>query len=882
MTDENSARWASLQSLFHEVVDLPEVEREEQLARVGAEDPALVADVRAMLAHDAAGDTLLDRGVAASADSLLGRMEGALLPTEQFGPYRIIRLLGEGGMGVVYLGVRDDLHAQAAIKILRDAWLSPARRERFASEQRTLAKLNHPGIAQLHDAGALPDGTPWFVMEFVEGISLAEYCRVHGLALRERLQLVRQVCLAVQFAHSRAVIHRDIKPSNILVTGSGQPKLLDFGISKQLSGIDAPIDQTRSGMRLLTPAYSAPEQIRGAPVGAHTDVYSLGVVLYELLTGRLPFQLSDRTPSEAATILLTEEAPRPSTISGHLNASRSQWEDLDVLTLTAMHRDLGRRYPTVEAMLRDIEHFLAGEPLEARPDSRRYRSRMFVQRNRLPVFASAAVLLLIGTLSTFYAVRLTRARDAALAEAERSERIQGFMLQLFQGGDAAAGPSDSLRVTALLEAGAKEARSLDAEPAVQADLYQTLGGIYQQLGEIERADSLLTLAYSRQRAIHGDNSRGVASALLALGKLRIDQARLDESEQTIRAGLIRLRRQRPVDASAVSGALSLLGRALREAGKYDESIAVLDSAVALRAVNDTATVAYSAAVTELASSHFQAGHYAIADSLDRIVLPLEQRLHGAGHPLVAEILLSLGAIQLDQGRYQQAEARDREALALIRAWYGEDHPATASALTMLGRALVYQKRESAASAALTQALRIQERVFGPVHPRVASAVNDLGNLAMAGNRLDEAEGHFRRMVDIYRAVYHDNHYLIGIALSNLAGVFSARKEYARAEATYRDALARFTAALGPEHSNTAIAHIKLGRTLLGQRRFREATAESEAGYQILIKQSEPGTSFLQAARKDLAAAYDTLGEPDKGQPYLREWTRIAANAAKKP
>ncbi len=880
MTRDDAHRWSTLQSLFHAVVDLPEAEREARLQHISTDDPALAAELRAMLAHDDIGDTLLDRGVAATADSLLGHTGGDSLPTEAFGPYRIIRLLGEGGMGVVYLGVREDLHAEAAIKILRDAWLSPARRERFASEQRTLAQLNHPGIAQLHDAGALADGTPWFVMEFVEGISLTEYCRVHGLGLRARLHLLRDVCLAVQFAHSRAVIHRDIKPSNILVTGAGRPKLLDFGISKQLSGGDAPIDQTRSGMRLLTPAYSAPEQIRGAPVGAHTDVYSLGVVLYELLTGRLPFALADRTPSEAATILLTEEAPRPSGISGRVQATRAQWEDLDVLVLTAMHRDLSRRYPTVEALLRDIDHFLAGEPLEARPDSRRYRATMFVRRHRLPVFATIASVLLISTLSAFYAVRLTRARDAALAEAERTERIQGFMLQLFQGGDEAAGPSDSLLVTTLLEAGAKEAQSLDAEPAVQADLYQTLGGIYHQLGQIERADSLLTLAYSRQRAIHGDNSRAVASALLALGKLRIDQARLDESEQAIRAGLKQLKGQRPVDPDAVSGALSLLGKALREAGKYDESIAVLDSAVALRAANDTATVAYSAAVTELASSHFQAGHYAVADSLDRIVLPLEQRLHGAGHPLVAEILLSLGAIQLDQGRYQQAEARDREALALIRAWYGEDHPATASALTMLGRALVYQKRDSAASEALTQALRIQERVFGPVHPRVASAVNDLGNLAVAGDRLDEAEGHFRRMVAIYRAVYHDNHYLIGIALSNLAGVYSARKDYARAEATYRDALARFVAALGPDHSNTGIAHIKLGRTLLRQRRFREATEESEAGYRILIHQSEPGTSFLQAARKDLAAAYDTLGEPGKGRPYRAEWERISAEAAK--
>ncbi|MEP6589728.1 MAG: serine/threonine-protein kinase [Gemmatimonadota bacterium] len=874
-------RWTRLQALFHAIAALPESERASRLVAATRDDPTVGDDVRAMLAQDAAGASLLDRGVARTAEALLHSGADGPLPTETFGPYRVTALLGEGGMGVVYLGVRDDLDARAAIKILRDAWLSPARRERFASEQRTLAHLKHPGIAQLYDAGALPDGTPWFVMELVEGTALTDYCTRRELGLRERLRIVRDVCGAVQFAHAHAVIHRDIKPSNILVTEEGSPKLLDFGISKQLAGTDAPIDQTRSGMRLLTPAYSAPEQIRGAPVGAHTDVYSLGVLLYELLTGRLPFELSDRTPSEAATILLTEEVPRPSSVAGRVAASRAAWEDLDVLILTAMHRDAGRRYPTVEALARDLDHFLAGEPLEARPDSRRYRAAMFIRRHRLPVLAASVAVVVIGLVTTFYTVRLRLARDLAVAESERTQRIQAYMLQLFQGGDDAAGPADSLRVTTLLELGAREARALDGEPAVQADLYQTLGGIYQQLGRMDRADSLLTLAYARQRAIHGDGSREVAGALVALGRLRIDQARMDEAEFAVRAGLARLRRERPIDVAAVSGALALLGKALREAGKYDASIAVLDSAVALRGAADTATKGYATALTELASTHFQAGHYAIADSLDHLVLPLERRLHGPGHPLVAEILLSLGAIQFDQGSYPQAETRDREALALIQAWYGHDHPATASALTMLGRALVYQRKDTAAVSALQEALRIQERVFGPIHPRVASAVNELGNLAVAQDRLEDAEGHFRRMVEIYRAVYHDDHYLIGIALSNLASVFSARKEYPRAEATYRDALARFTAALGPEHSNTAIARIKLGRTLLRERRFAEAVVESEAGYRILGKQSEPGTSFLQAARKDIAAAYDTLGQPERGRLYRSEWERIAAQSAKK-
>ncbi len=285
-------------------------------------------------------------------------------------------------MGVVYLAERTDLGSLVAIKVLRDAWLSPARRERFASEQRTLAQLNHPSIRRLYDADTLDDGTPWFVMEYVEGIPLTEYCREHRCSIDERLQLFRAVCEAVQYAHQRAVIHRDLKPSNILVKPDGTVRLLDFGIAKQLESLEAPLgktDQTMTGLRLMTPAYAAPEQIRGDGVGIHTDVYSLGVILYELLAGQLPFDLSKLTPGEAETVIVGREPEKPSAVanettklpganSGATSASKTAWADLDVLCLTAMHKDTQRRYQSVEALTRDIDHYLRGEPLEARPD----------------------------------------------------------------------------------------------------------------------------------------------------------------------------------------------------------------------------------------------------------------------------------------------------------------------------------------------------------------------------------------------------------------------------------------------------------------------------------------------------------------------------------
>src|SRR5690349_18365249 len=267
----NASRWERVQTLFHLAADLPEADRRDYVCGECTDDPSVADEVLSMLDEDARSDSVLDRDVSHLAKAMLDAPTTTVAPVDNFGPYRLGEMLGEGGMGVVYLAERADLGSKAAVKILRDAWLSPARRERFAAEQRTLAQLNHPSIARLYDADTLPDGTPWFVMEYVEGLPLTAYCDTHASTIPERLKLFRDVCEAVQHAHRHAIIHRDLKPSNILVTADGTVKLLDFGIAKQLESLDAPSNQkTRTALRLMTPAYAAPEQIRGERVGIHT------------------------------------------------------------------------------------------------------------------------------------------------------------------------------------------------------------------------------------------------------------------------------------------------------------------------------------------------------------------------------------------------------------------------------------------------------------------------------------------------------------------------------------------------------------------------------------------------------------------------------------
>lgn len=885
----DASRWERVQALFHTVCDLNGAEQLERLAAECRDDRALYDEVAAMLASDRKRDGLLDAGVEELAARVLESGTEAAGRYQTIGAYSIQSVLGEGGMGTVFLGLRQDLGSVAAIKVLRDAWISPARRERFAAEQRTLAQFDHPNIARLLDADTLADGTPYFVMEYVDGAPLERYCQQRRCTVDERLRLFRAVCEAVQFAHQHAVIHRDLKPSNILVKSDGTVKLLDFGIAKQIEDYNPASDATRTGLRLMTPAYASPEQIRGERAAIHTDVYSLGVVLYQLLTGRLPFDVENRTPAEAAALLAERNPVRPSMVARRVQsqsaelaaastASDAAWADLDVLCLTAMHKDVRKRYGSVEALMRDIDHYLRGEPLEARPDTWGYRLGKFVRRRRAAVAAGVAAALAVTALVAFFTARLATERNSALAEAARAQRIQHFMLNLFQGGDVEAGPAQDLRVTSLLERGVQEAGALDRDPQAQAELYQTLGDIYQKLGSLEHAEDLLNLALEKRRAHTAGGDSGVADNLVALGLLRVDQAKLEEAERLVREGLERNRKELPPGHPSIAAALDALGRVLQEKGEYGKAIPALEEAVGLRSAVSGISSELAGSLYELANAKFYAGEYKEAEALNQRVLAMTRRIFGERHPRVAETLVNLGAIQQDLGNYPEAEGFHRRALEITRRFFGEHHYRTAASLTMVARALVFQRKLDEAETLLRQAAAVQERTFGEAHPRVASALNELGNVALMRKQYDDARKAFERMAAIYRTVYSGRHYLIGTATSNLGSVYMAEQENARAEALFREALAMFLATQGPDHLNTAIARIKLGRTLLRQKQYGEAERETSAGAAILLKQVNPSVSWLHSARTDLAAIYDAQQQPQKAAELRKE---LAAMAAKK-
>lgn len=855
--------WDRLQALFDEASALSGQGREAMLHSLAASDPDLEARLRRMLASSEQ-PSILDRDVG---DIARSAWPEPALP-ESIGPYRVLRLLGEGGMGVVHLVERADVGGTAALKLLRDAWISPSRRERFATEQRTLAQLSHPGIAQLRDAGTLTDGTPWFVMEYVEGEPITDYCARRGRTVSERLALVRQVAEAVQFAHGHAVLHRDLKPSNVLVTASGAVKLLDFGIAKELDAAGEARDRTATGLRVLTPAYAAPEQWNGGAVGVRTDVHALGVMLYELLVGRTPWADVSGNDAEQLAARL-QPAPRPSERRDDPGAApgRAAWSELDVLVMTAMHPDAERRYRTADALIRDIDHYQRGEPLEARPDSPAYRASRFVRRNWAAVAASTVALVAVLALSTYYAVRLARARDVAVAEAARTVRIQEFMLSLFRGDGSGAAPAESLLVRTLIDNGVREAAALDAEPLVKAELFLTLGTLQRQLGRNREADSLLEAALSIRRDLLGAAHPDVGRAMVALGELRIHQARLDDAAALIADGARILGDAvPPTDARAIA-AQAALGQLHQERAEWPEAIAAQEEVLRRLDLAEDSSIDRGHALLQLGSSHFYAGALDASDSLNRMAMAVYRRHVGDRHPLVADALVNLGAAEFERGRYAAAEGYYREAVARIERWNGADHPATASALTMLGRALNFQSRDDEATAVLSRALAIQERFYGPDHPRVSSALNDLATIAMRNGRYAEAQAMWLRTEGIQRAVYGERHWLLGVARSNLGSVLMRQEKFPEAERYLRSAVALFAESQGAAHLNTGIARIKLGRALLGQRRWREAIAESEGGLKVLQALAEAPQGFVDAARTDLATAFEAVGDAERAAEF---------------
>ena len=696
---------------------------------------------------------------------------------ERVGPYRVLGLLAEGGMGTVYIAEQTEpVRRRVALKVIKVGMDTREVVARFDMERQALAVMEHPGIAKVLDAGATRDGRPYFVMELVKGISITEYCDLQRLSTHERLVLFVEVCHAVQHAHMKGVIHRDLKPSNVLVMlqdGVPVPKVIDFGIAKALA---TPLTDhsifTEVGRAVGTPAYMSPEQAdpSALDVDTRTDVYSLGVMLYELLVGRLPVD-----PHEVGMPIylmrLASRETNPSSPSAKLNTlgqdvgtvssnrrsdpkslRRELQGDLDWIVMKALEPDRTRRYETVNALAMDVGRHLAHEPIAARPPSATYRLSRFVRRNRVAVAAGAVVAaaLLIGaSLAAVGLVRARRAEALARQESETSRQVASFLTNLFRVSDPSEARGNTVTAREILDRGAERiGRDLAAEPLVQAQLMRTMGSVYREMGLYAQAQPLLEGAIALQRARLAPDNPELLSSAFELARVAQQQGRFALAESLYRA-TTRAREQRlgRTDPS-LSVPLSALGGMLVTRGRHAEAESLLTRAFALRAPNTPDDVDYARSLRYLASAYLAQGRYAEAEPVFRRALDMYVRVAGRDHPDVGRTLNNLGIVYYGLKRYDEAEQHYQRADTVLSKALGADHPNVASININLGEIAWRRGRLPEAEARLLRALSILSKRVEPGHPSIATAEYDLANVLRDQGRTNDAEARYRRAVAI--------------------------------------------------------------------------------------------------------------------------------------
>jgi serine/threonine protein kinase/Tfp pilus assembly protein PilF len=890
------ARWLQIQSLFDEVIDSPPAERAARLAKSCRGDADLRHSVESLLVSDQRTEGPLLHAIGEAAESLLEAHQDRLLGS-RIGPYRVTSILGHGGMSTVYCGERDDSQYQqtVAIKVLHHATLHPRMRSRLHSERHILATLDHPSIARLIDSGDLEDGTPYLVMEHVDGESIDVYCDTRTLFVRERIGLFIQVCAAVQYAHRNLVVHRDIKSANIFVTGDGTPKLLDFGIAKMLApeSLSHTLPVTRLQERILTPENAAPEQVLGRPITTATDIYSLGVLLYQLLTGRSPYRLLSYSQLQLERAICMDDPARPSQIvvarlNGENDSDRSRLSDrrglsperlrtrlsgdLDAIVAMAMRKEPDRRYASVEALADDLNRHLMGLPVAARHGDWRYHSVKFVRRHFLGALSVAAVFLglaVIAGVTLWQNHRIELARDATAQERDRAQQVSAFLVDVFSQADPFNAQGREPTAKDLLDRGAEKIMdNASLQPEVRAQLLESIGLAYRRQGLSDRAVPLF------------------------------------EQSVAIR------RQERPIDSHRTAAALANLASALTDGGHLISAQAYLQQALDLsRSAEESPSI-------ETADILVQFGQFELnaksdpesASKLFTDALDIYRRSLGSENLAVASTLSGLASAASWKGDFALAERYQREGIAVFQATVSRNHPDHAVALASLGYILTQRGKYQEAEQVLNEALAIERDVFGPGNQRLAQIESHLAMLYERQGDVPRATQAARDAVRIATDRLGLNHYLTGYYLDNLASLYFKAGDLAAAEDTARRALAVYAHTLPARHlyiastqqllgeilvrrGNAAAAEVELrsaidtNTALVGAENWRTARAQASLGWALIQGgDAQEGEAMLVAARTKLLAA---VGPEDPASlwagshlaEYLRAHHRDAEAAA---
>ena len=866
MSASTNDRFRRADAVFDAVLDIPTADQPAFIEQACGDDTQLRAEVIQLLRAHHRTSSILDSPALRLSPMLLEGDEGASTP-ERIGPFRIVRAIGEGGMGQVFLGERDDgqFEQRVAIKLIRHP--APGLVRRFLEERRILALLEHPNIARLVDGGLTTDGLPYFAMEFVDGELIDKYCESRNLPLDERLVLFEKVCDAVSYAHQHLIIHRDLKAKNILVTPNGDVKLLDFGIAKLLDRSRR--DETWTGVRIMTPECAAPEQLLGDPISTATDVYALGVLLYTLVAGVRPYDVRDKTASEVQRIICIDTPPSPSTRAPESMKRRIRG-DLDLIVMTAIQKDADRRYHSPAALSLDVQHFREGHAIDARPASARYRLSKFVARHRAGVgFAAAIVLACVGG-----AARERVLRSRAEVEARKAIEVENFLINVFDVADPYAfSEPDRGRVSArdLLDRGAGRIDStLVGQPEVQAELRSVLGRVYTSLGLLSKATPLLERSLLQRTAMHGPRDTSVATSMDLLGVALEGQNKYEEGEQLIRGALDLRRRALGQNHKLTAESLDHLATLLEDRNQLAAAESLHREVLAIdRKLFGDSSIEAATSLNDLALVLYRRGQYAAAEPLYRQSLAAELRKLGERDATTAVAMHNLAQVLEMRGQRDSAEYYYRRSLAAKRATLGDLHPSVTIGLNNLGVFLSNDSRRlNEAEAVTREALSLDRQIFGDRHTYVAEGLRNLGVVLRLEGHFKESDAALTQALDIDRPLLGERDVKMANLYNQLAQTRYQMGDSIDCVRLTREALSRYREMLGENHRATIVTMGNLARQLTEIGGAVEAESLARASLTRMDSTDAAVRTQYLVAQRALGAAILAQHRTDEALPIL--------------
>jgi len=893
--------WKNLQGIFEKALSIPEEEREKYLDKTCLDDFELLKAAKKLLSADARNSSLEEDAYSIK----LKNIDSQLIGTRIDG-WNIKKQIGTGGMGSVFFAEKksDGFLQQVALKIVKKGMDSESIVNRFRQERRILASLSHPNIARLIDGGVTSDGRPYFVMELVEGLPIDEYCDSNRLNISQRLVLFQKACDAVHYAHKNLIVHRDLKPSNIIITESGELKLLDFGIAKLLDDSEHP-QNTRTEMQLHTPAYASPEQLVGELITTASDIYALGILFYEILSGRRPFEIK-WSQKEYIDLILTHEPKKPSdalledsgtvggdgttkTIEEISNQRRERREklhrvlsgDLDIICLTAMHLEPERRYTSASELAADIKRHLNGMPILARPDSKLYRLRKFLRRNIPSVIISSVALASIITLSIFYTIQLTKQRDIAIVERGKSEEVVDFVISLFKVSDPSESKGENVSARDLLDAGVIQIQTeLSEQPAVRLMLSRVLGEVYYNLGSEKRAEEILTETLSEQKKLLGDNHLDVAITKIQLGFIYQDRGNLELAETLFLEALSTQQQLLDGDHFNLVETLNVLAFLEQTKGNYNKAESLFKDALnmARRLTEDdheyiAETLKNLGGVMRILDRNNEA-EVVLSDALK-----MQLRLYDGGpHPEIDDTKRELAGLLKNTRRFNEAKILYKEVISSQTKMLGKDHIEVAHVWNSYSQLLDDMGDDTGAIAANKTFIDIMLRAYPGPHPSLGAAYHNRALLLKNNDMLDEAIKSFTLSVDMQNAIgLPKRHVNRSYPLSGMADVYLDQKEYLKAKIAYSEVLSLRRESFSESHILITESKSNLAAALTGLKEFSEAERLLVECYQQFIKTRNKDDPRTERAARRLVHLYKEKGEIGKVKEFEQRLKKDGVN-----